>query len=234
MKTLSIFILLLVVFVSALVAQDSSALARSGNLPLDSLIIIPGKRVGPITKQATEEALVEMFGAELVQSVMIPVGEGMSIRGTVVFPGIPEKTISILWQDEVNKRYPDVVIISNEGTQWKTNRGITIGTTSKELEKLNGNPFRMTGFGWDYAGTVLDCNEGELKEVGFYDPENMGSGLQGRSLLLRLGPDPMPGKEISMEEYEEIVGDKELFSSHAVIRKLNLKVLELRVEFNDK
>jgi hypothetical protein len=37
---------------------------------------------------------------------------------------------------------------------WGTEYGLGLGTTLKELEKMNGKPFQFAGFGWDYGGIV--------------------------------------------------------------------------------
>ncbi len=227
---------LLCIFASPLLAQNGPAELNPDSAG-DAWVIVPGERFGPITRQTTQESLIELFGDEAVQREEIPVGEGMSVPGTVVFPDIPDKRISIRWHDEENGRYPRVISISGTTSLWKTQRGITLGTPAKELERLNGKPFRMTGFGWDYAGTVLDADGGALRELGNYDgvgEAGQDRVLKGRSLILRLGPDPSPGNEISQEEYMTILGDQELLSDHPTLQKVTLKVEEMLVEFRDE
>ena len=39
---------------------------------------------------------------------------------------------------------------------------MTLGTRLGRLTQLNGRPFTLSGFGWDYAGTVISWNGGRL------------------------------------------------------------------------
>lgn len=49
--------------------------------------------------------------------------------------------------------------------RWKTPQGVSIGTTLKELEKLNGGPFKLAGFAWDYEGAIISWEEGKMSRV---------------------------------------------------------------------
>ena len=51
----------------------------------------PGTRVGPITSKTTLEELMAFFGESNVRDAVIPVGEGETVRGTVVFPEDPQR-----------------------------------------------------------------------------------------------------------------------------------------------
>ncbi len=196
-------------------------------------IILPGERVGRITKQASEADLIKIFGRGNVRQHDVYIGEGTTVSGTIVFPDQPNKKIEILWKDKQERKFPASVFIAGAKSLWKTDKGITLGTSLLEIEQLNGKPFHLAGFGWDYSGTILDCNQGELKELGYYYPENRARGLQGRKIIVRLGHDLRPGKEISNEEYRAVSGDRDFLSSHPVMQKLNPKVYQLIVEFDE-
>ena len=105
---------------------------------------------------------------------------------------------------------------------------LSLGSTLRQIERLNGKPFRLTGFGWDYSGTVVDCNEGRLKEVGCVDPGEPSRGIQGRKLLVRLIPDDE--KRIN-REYQAVLGDREFSSDHPAMQKLNPRIYEMVVFF---
>ena len=38
------------------------------------------------------------------------------------------------------------------GTAWKFDNGLKAGMTIAEVEKINGKPFKIAGFEWDYGG----------------------------------------------------------------------------------
>lgn len=197
-------------------------------------IIVPGERFGPITKETSESELIEIYGADVVRRVDLPVEESESLYdpGTVIFPDDPLRKVSIKWHDEENYRYPSELYVWGDSSLWKTDRGITLGTTVRELEVLNGKPFGLAGFGWDYGGTVLDSNGGVLVELGFEDPDKPSSDWLRRTLLLRVGPKPRPRKDVSMEEYQTITGDIRLLSDHPVLRKVTLKVHDIIVRYD--
>ncbi|MEJ2244849.1 MAG: hypothetical protein P8Y80_02000 [Acidobacteriota bacterium] len=118
-------------------------------------ICIPGVKVGPITSTTSESDLMEIFGKANVLREEIHIDEGYFEIGTSVFKGTPNE-MSIFWkQQEVSDpKFPRRVIIQSAGTNWKTEDGLTIGTTIEELLKINGDHFTFAGFGWDYEGVV--------------------------------------------------------------------------------
>ena len=94
-----------------------------------------------------------LFGAENVVADDIPVGEGAVDLGTVIFPEFPRERVEILWKDAELRRSPRTVGIVGDESDWVTNHGVTLGVDLKTLEYINGAPFMLAGFGWDYGGT---------------------------------------------------------------------------------
>ena len=186
--------------------------------------IVPGSSVGPINQNTSENELVKIFGKQNVKQVQVNVGEGETQPGTVIFPGDPRKRAFILWRDAAARQGPESVRINGKNTLWKTNRGITIGTSLKTLEELNGRAFALAGFAWDYSGTVLHSNGGRLIELG----AEAGEDITGRTLLLRLEPT----KALQQTgEYKKVSSDARFLSSDIAMQKLNPLVYEMIVEF---
>ena len=187
--------------------------------------IVPGKSVGPITGITSEKELIKIFGARNVRRSAVDVGEGETQQGTVLFPNDPRRKVFILWRDATTRRQPESVTIRDKNTLWKTDRGVTIGTPLKMIEELNGRVFVMTGFGWDYSGTVLHSNGGRMAELG----TAMGEEIKNRMLLLRLEPATALQK---MPEYNGVLGDANYFSDNPALRKLNPRVYEMIIFFS--
>ncbi len=139
--------------------------------------IVPRIRVGAITPQMSEAALKRIYGRTNVRSTKVSLGEGEYETGTVIFPNDPRKTIEILWKDVRRKRFPKLIQLTGERSIWRTQDGISLGTRLKELERINGKPFVLTGFSWDYEGTVISWEGGKLAQEFERD---------GRGVLLRL------------------------------------------------
>jgi len=38
--------------------------------------------------------------------------------------------------------------------------------TLRAIEQINGGPFVLSGFDWDYGGTVIHCGGGSFEELG--------------------------------------------------------------------
>jgi hypothetical protein len=121
-----------------------------------------------------EVALVANYGKDAVSFDTIWGAEGFFSMGTIL------KTeegshIEITWMDETKReRIVSVTLVSDQDWysdsinhgQWKSNSGVMLGMPIEELQKLNGRPFTFSGFGWDYAGSVLDWQKGNLEGKG--------------------------------------------------------------------
>lgn len=185
-------------------------------------ICIPGIKAGAITKNTSEKELIELFGKELVIRSNINIGEGLNVHCTVVFSGSKDE-IRIIWKDTINFSLPEMVIIDKSGTSWKTESGICIGISLKEIEKLNNKHFVVLGFGWDYSGTVISWNNGKLTK-----PDQKENGI-----IIRLNYDKTLPLNLTESELSEITGDKELFSSNKILQKINPQVYQMIILFNN-
>ena len=197
-------------------------------------LIVPGERVGPVYADSTAESLRGALGDELVADVDIGIGEGEFVPGTIVFPDDPTRALAILWHDAKRREQPRNVIVcyhndpwsaESEPCRWRVN-GIGLGTRLSELEELNGGPFILTGFDWDYSGTVVSWDGGRLEEL--LEPE-------GWRVLLRLAPESDEAgnwvPSMSYEEMAPVLGDHDLASTHPTIRKLDPRIywIDIRI-----
>ena len=106
-------------------------------------------------------------------------------------------------------RVPSMIRWDGEKTLWHTEQGITLGTRLKELERLNGRPFTLTGFDWDYGGTVTNWNGGKLAE-------------QIPDMILRLTPDyDETDTQLTEAEAHAVLGDQEITSDNPIVQRLN-------------
>jgi hypothetical protein len=193
----------------------------------DPWLILPGSDDGPITKHTTREDLVHQYGVANVSDRDVDVGEGETEPGTVVFSSDPQRTIEILWRDPAAKRAPKQVQIHGQVSLWKTAHGISLGTSLKELEHINGGPFLLLGFEWDYSGTVTSWKGGTLEKKlpGTLEKDPPGNGR----VILRL--DSPFNTNISGSESAEVAGDREFSSQHPVMQKINPHVYQIIWQF---
>lgn len=187
-------------------------------LPHDWLIV-PGARVGPIDKGASEAGLRRYFGGRNVLTAEVELGEGERVWGTVVFADGPEKKLEIVWKDMAARTSPARVTITGERSDWHTEEGLTLGTSLAEVERLNGGPVTITGFGWDYSGTVTNAAGGKLGFLG-------GEG----GLFIRLNPSAASA-DANKAAFESLLGDGETRSDVPAMRALQPSIYAIQVIF---
>lgn len=205
------------VLVLACVACDSGrgthdkALSAE-RLALSAFTFEPGVSFGPLTADGSEQDLVAVYGAAAVQPENVSLGEGESEPGTVVFPEDPLRRFEVAWGDTLQRRAPSFVLLTGDTTLWHGPRGLTLGVSLAQLEALNGKPFGMAGYGWDYGGAVLSWKDGQLAD------------LEGR-VAVALAP-----KEAN-PDVSHVLGDGEFLSSDSALRRLQPRVNRLVVRF---
>ncbi len=178
-------------------------------------ICAPGKKVGPITAKTTYTELVAVFGAANIGDATIPLGEGKTEAGTVIFPKDPDKRLFVQWAIPKEKLHSVIV----EGTRWKTGSGIGIGTPLSEVVKANGGPFSFAGFGWDYAGYVINWKGGLLEA-----DHKLGEDI---SLFLAAQTPYLPADLAALQ------GDKEYSTELPQAAKVNLRVKAMTIQLRE-
>lgn len=185
----------------------------------DDYLIVPGKRVGPITKSFSESDLKQKYGESNVSPHRVHVGEGEMEEGTIVFQNEKIKKIEIRWFDPIKKRYPKEIKISGSKSVWKTANGITLGSQLSQVEKLNGRPFKIFGFGWDYAGFVTSWERGKLvKQLPL-----------SKQIQIQFGFPDNYNKNIDASSIETV---NEISSQSAAVLAIDPVVVEMRAVFD--
>jgi hypothetical protein len=170
---------------------------------------------GPLSATTSEADLRRHFGASLVESTRIELGEGETAPGTVIYPADSLRRVEIIWQDTLARRRPARLILRGNQSKWQVSRGISLGTSLQELEQLNGKPFTLAGFGWDYAGVVTDWNGGALDTV-----------LAQVKLYLDPGP-----AQYESAPYSQVLGDRDYSSALPAMQQLSPRVTQIFVDF---
>jgi hypothetical protein len=147
---------------------------------------------------SSEARLIEIYGAENVWTGSVPGPEGMKMLATEVFRDNPKKRMQFVWWDEDNRTDPSHIEI---GTKMTAPGGVRQSMTVAEVAALNGEPFTLSGFGWDYGGGAW-IQSGKL------------AALPGGCMLsLRFSPtDYPPG-----HDYDSITGDVEVQSTDPLL-----------------
>jgi hypothetical protein len=171
-----------------------------------------------IAAQSSEAELRERFGKAEIRSIRIELGEGETAPGTALFPEDSLRRLEILWQDTLNRRRPSRIILRGDRSRWQVGPSISLSTSLGELEQVNGKPFTLAGFGWDYAGVVTSWNGGALD-----------SSLAGVKLYLDPGP-----AQYESAPYSQVLGDKDFSSDLPAMQQLSPKVRTIFIDFESR
>jgi len=114
---------------------------------------------GPFAPDATPESIAKAFGAANVTTEEI--GTDEKEQATVLFASDKAQRLEIFWRENDGKR--SIATIRAGGSAWRMPQGIAVGTPLAEVEKLNGKPFLVSGFGWEMGGTTRGWQNGKLQ-----------------------------------------------------------------------
>lgn len=197
-------------------------------------LIIPGVSVGKINANTSKPTLIKLFGKRNVKSANIKRGEGESTPGTILFPNDPEKKLEIIWKNGETKSKPLYVLIRGRHRAiWKTKNGISLGTSLKEIERINGKPFTLAGFGWDGQGTIFDFNGGKLCAAGYCQEFDEHGNYKTRKIYISVQPKVDFNDKGFTRLYRQVEGDRSFSSGHPAMQQLNPTVTIMSITLNE-
>jgi hypothetical protein len=141
--------------------------------------------------------------------------EGSKIPGSILFPNDPKHRLEVLWANDAGRSGTSVIAINGK-SQWSAPKGMKLGLPLAALEKANGKPFKLSGFGPDGTAGVAGWEGGAL-----------GSLPGGCKIGMRLAADA----KAPPEARSAVAGDKESLSSDASVRALKPTVVEILIGY---
>jgi hypothetical protein len=168
---------------------------------------------GVFGRTSSAELVRQTYGAENVVDDVIYGSEGAEIPATIVYPDDPQRRMNFIWWDEEKREYLSSVELSPSQS---TPEGVRIGMGIEEVEKINGTPFDITGFWWDFGGGTM-IEEGRLVQP-----------AEGCSFWFRLAPDDDYDQSINVDA---IAGDVLLSSSDPLLAKVGVHVQSLQLGY---
>jgi len=187
-------------------------------------VVAPAGEHAVVEPDTTLDEITARFGAADVKPGTIELGEGETAEGTIVFANDPARRLEIIWRAPGRCASQVRVTAENESVttgQWAVAPGIRLGTTLREVERLNGLPFTLTGFAYDYGGTIVDWRGGRLKDL-----QNAE-----RRVFIRLEP---ASRQYSSPDYRQVIGDRDFSSGHPAMQRLNPRVYQIVVQFAER
>jgi hypothetical protein len=183
------------------------------------LRVLPYFSCSTFPPNETEADLIRRFGAENVKTALIDGGgaEGEMNPGTALFAGRVDERVEIFWKDKEAKRNPDWINIQGGTSRWRSPDGVTLGTDLLTLEKLNGRAFRLLGFGYDGESVVTSWAGGKVD----------AATARGCKLKVWLMPRASERNLATQKLESEVVGTREYSSGHPAMQRLNPRIYQL-------
>ena len=103
------------------------------------------------TTDTTLAQIEQKYGKENVITGDVDGPEGDSFTATTVFPKDDVRKFEIYWFDEEKREGLSGFTLPQDGVGPS---GIKIGMAIKDVQKINGKPFTVGGFYWDYGGAA--------------------------------------------------------------------------------
>ncbi|MEO5815613.1 MAG: hypothetical protein ABIT20_10070 [Gemmatimonadaceae bacterium] len=167
----------------------------------------------------TEDSLRLRFGAANVIQAWLYEAEGDSVKGTTIFPDDSTRRIEVRWSDVEGRRHPARAEIAEGQSRWVVYPNVSAGTRLAAIERLNGRPFDMSGFEWDYAGAVINWRDGHLDSL-------WGTRASGqKSVWVQFAVDEPADPALT----SKVIGDHEYSSASPPMRTLNPRIRQISV-----
>lgn len=199
-------------------AADAAA-AQTGPAPDHTASLAHSRTLGcagVFGRDTTHARLVEAFGARNVVFKEVEGSQGKQVMASVLFEDDPPRHAVVIWRDPARKANPASIMIGAPST-WRGPGGIHNGLPLKDVEKLNGGAFKLTGFGGASGGGLVLGLKPALA-----NPDG------GCTLTVRFEPgiaNPLP------EKFAAITGSREVPSSHPLLRRARPQVSEWIVTY---
>lgn len=171
---------------------------------------------GPFAKDTTHARLVAEFGSQNVIFKDVDVTSNVLTKATVLFDADPTRRLVVFWKDEKTRSKPLAVSIEAPST-WTGPGGVRNGLTLRELEKLNGGSFSITGFG--------GIGGGEASKLGGPFVNLAGD----CTLTIRFEPgiaSPLPPR------FASVTGDVLIASTNLILRRVRPQVVQWSIHYH--
>jgi hypothetical protein len=170
---------------------------------------------GPFAKDTTHDKLVAAFGVKNVVFKDVDVTSNVPTKATVLFDSDPTRRLVVFWKDEKTRNKPLSIAIDAPST-WTGPGGVRNGLTLKDLEKLNGGSFSVTGFGGIGGGEASKLS-GPFVDL----PDDC-------ALKIRFEPgiaNPLPPR------FASVTGDVLIASTNLVLRRVRPQVVQWSINY---
>jgi len=167
---------------------------------------------GAFAIDSSEARLIEIYGASNVRTGIVPGPEGTEMLATEVYPESAKRRLQFVWWNEDQRTDLSYVDLP---PKLPGPGGVRYGMSVAEVEALNGAPFTMSGFGWDYGGHA-GFDKGSLSDL-----------PGGCAVGVTFSPESYPeGLDV-----DEIIGDRPVQSNNPLLEQVNARVDQVFISY---
>ena len=169
---------------------------------------------GVFAKDSSHLKLAEAVGANNIDFGSVSGQEGSALNASILYGNDPKRRLEVLWQNEAARSDTALIVITGQ-SQWHAPKGLHLGLALAALEKLNGKPFRVSGFDQPDGSRAIDWNAGALASV-----------PGGCQIGIKLKPD----SKATPEALQAAAG-KEFLSSDPAVRAVKPVIAEILIGY---
>ncbi len=170
---------------------------------------------GIFGKDASHLKLAQKYDSRNVIFTDVDGPDGSKIKATVLYPRDPKRRLELLWQNEASRSDTQVIVITGQSA-WSAPRGLKLGMALAAVEKANGRPFALSGFGPDGVASVTGWEDGALAAL-----------PGGCKVGLRLAAD----RNASEAVRKAVTSDSSFLSNDAALRAAKPTVTEILIGY---
>jgi hypothetical protein len=119
---------------------------------------------GAFAKDSSHLKLATAYKPENIVFTEVDASEGKKLMATVLFPKDPKRRLEVWWDNETSRSGTYLIVINGQST-WTAPKGLKLGLQIAQLERLNGKPFKLKGFGSGSEASVSDWQGGALESI---------------------------------------------------------------------
>jgi hypothetical protein len=199
------------------VPRDTDAIAEPGRSAKPSRSAVPHEVVcsGVFGPDSSHVKLAMAFQAKNVEFTQVDGGSGTRVMASVLFGKDAARRLEVWWSKPANRSDTHLIVINGQ-SDWSAPGAVRLGLTLSDLERLNGRPFRLSGFDANNVATLSNWNSGALATL----PGGCKVGISLR-----------PALTASASAVRALPADREFTSTDSALRTVNPTVSEILVAY---
>jgi hypothetical protein len=170
---------------------------------------------GVFGRDSSQTKLAMAFQSRNVTFTQVDAASSGKTMASVVFAKDPKRRLEVWWSKPSNRSDTHLIVI-NGTSEWTGPGELRLGLTLAELERVNGKPFKLSGFDKSNVATLSNWNGGTLASLA--GGCKVGISLRAASTAAASAISVLPA-------------DREFSSGDAALRAVNPTVSEILVAY---